>query len=112
MKTLGFLQSSSGENSSRRLAFLSGHLSITVALFWICGKLIGSKHPEIIIQIVNSYFVYCAFLGGYVTADLFIKIIEIVKNAKSQNNSISGSDNLNDYSEFSEGKEQRTNQGN
>jgi len=102
---IGFLQAASGANSSKRLAFLSGHAGITIGLFWISEKLITAGKPELIVAIFNSYLIYCTILGGFVTADLAIRILEIIKNAKSQNNIIPDSNSSNNFSEFSEKKE-------
>jgi len=78
-KLLQFLQSSSGENSSKRLAFLIGHLSITSGFFWAANKFILNNHPELVVEIYNSYLIYCSILGGFVTAEILVNLLEIYK---------------------------------
>lgn len=102
---LKFLQSSSGENSSKRLAFL---LSILIACYGVIntsGRLIDSDNPELAVDLWQSFFIFVAFLGGFVTAELLIKLVEIIKNAKSRSNITVNSNSSDIPSEFHEGKE-------
>jgi len=78
-KLFQFLQSSSGENSSKRLAFLLGHLSISFGFFWASNKFIQNDHPDLVVEIYNSYLIYCSILGGFVTADILVNLLEIYK---------------------------------
>jgi hypothetical protein len=79
LKLFEFLQGSSGENSSKRLAFLLGHISITFGFFWTGNKFIDTNHPELVLEIYNSYLFYCSILGGFVTADILVNLLEIYK---------------------------------
>lgn len=82
MKILEFLQSSSGENSSKRLAFLSGHSAITFATMYFINKLINLKEYELAVDVYNSYLIYCTVLGGFVTAEILLNVLKIIKGRK------------------------------
>ncbi len=83
MKILEFLQSSSGENSSKRLAFLSGHLFITLTTLILGDRLIDHKQYDYAVTVYNSYLIYCTVLGGFVTAEILIKVLQIIKGKKN-----------------------------
>jgi len=82
-----FFQSSSGENSSKRLAFL---ISIFVACYGVISStnaMIVEGHAEEAIKLWGYFFTYSAFLGGFVTAEIITKIIEL-KNGRRDNRDI------------------------
>ena len=79
MSFLTFLQSTSGENSSKRLAFITGHASITFITIWLIYLLCAIDHAELAVDVYNSYLIYCSVLGGFVTAEIVLKFIEIIK---------------------------------
>lgn len=74
-KLLEFLQSSSGEMSSKRLSFLSTMFCVLVGTFWICNKLIATGHPELAVDLWNSFFIYSAVLGGFVSIEIIQNLI-------------------------------------
>ena len=87
-KLFQFLQSSSGENSSKRLAFLLGHLSISFGFFWASNKFIQNDHPDLVVEIYNSYLIYCSILGAIIVALAYgfvkgKKSIEILENEQA-----------------------------
>lgn len=78
-KLLEFLQSSSGELSSKRLGFLSTLPFATYGTYRLCIKLIVSGNAVLAVNIWNSFLIFSGFLGGFVTAELVIKLISILK---------------------------------
>lgn len=82
MSLISFLQSREGENSSKRLAFLTGHLSITGGFFWLAKTLVNHGKYDLAVDLYNSYLIYCMVLGGFVTADLIAKVLQIIKGKK------------------------------
>jgi len=78
-KLLQFFQGSSGEMSSKRLGYLSTIPFATYGTYKLCNKLINSDHADLAVNIWNSFFIFSAFLGGFVTIELVIKLIAILK---------------------------------
>lgn len=82
MSLISFLQSAEGENSSKRLAFLTGHLFITGGFFWLANTLIKHDKYDLAVDLYNSYLIYCTILGGFVTADIVVKVLQIIRGKK------------------------------
>jgi hypothetical protein len=79
---LKFLQSSSGESSSKRLAFLVIQPFIIIGFFYIISRLTKLNNAEMIGHIWNGLLIYCAFLGGMVTSEIILAGIKIWKGDK------------------------------
>ena len=71
---LGFLQSSTGEKSSKRLAFLSSLPFVYIGTLWLCDRMIQSDHADSAVALWNSFLLLVAAFGGFVTSEMFIKI--------------------------------------
>lgn len=67
MKILEFLQSSSGELSSKRLGYLSTIPASILGTIFLCNKLINSGHPEHAVTLWNGFLFFSAILGGFVS---------------------------------------------
>jgi hypothetical protein len=74
-KLLEFLQSSSGELSSKRLGYLSTIPFTLLGTIWICDKLIKNSHPELAVEVWNSFFIFSAILGGFVSLEILQNLI-------------------------------------
>lgn len=78
---LEFLQSSSGENSSKRLAFL---LTIIVSCYGVISQsesMIVAGKAEEAVKLWGYFFILIGFLGGFVTSEIIIKFLEL-KNGR------------------------------
>lgn len=81
-----FFQDESGQYSSRRLAFLIGHLAIIGINFYCIAK--GDVSPNTT-NLIDSFMWYNGFLGGIVVGPEMIKSISKLKSNKKddkQNN--------------------------
>lgn len=109
---LKFLQSSTGENSSKRLAFI---IALLIACFGVINssnRMIDTDHADLALSLWQSFFLFVGFLGGFVTAELLIKLLEIFKNANPKINTPTDSRSSNAPCEFPAQPEQRTEEGN
>lgn len=82
MNFLQFFQSSSGENSSKRLAFL---ISIIIAGYGVISStnaMIMEGKADQAVALWGYFFFYSAVLGGFVTLEMVTKIFEI-KNGRN-----------------------------
>lgn len=80
---LEFFQSSSGENSSKRLAFI---LSVLVASYVVISSssaMIIEGRAEQAVKVLGYYLLFSAVLGGFVTAEILLKFIEKVIELKN-----------------------------
>jgi hypothetical protein len=84
MSLIQFLQSSSGENSSKRLGFIISLIVSSYCIFAFPEQMIAAGKSKEAFKLIASYFIYSAVLGGFVTAELIIKIIEL-KNGRGNN---------------------------
>lgn len=74
MKTLlAFLQSSSGELSSKRLAFLFCQPFIILAALFLIKELVATD-PKTAYKVFVAFCTYSSLLGGMVTSELLLKI--------------------------------------
>lgn len=85
MKFIQFFQSSSGENSSKRFAYL---FSIVIACYGVISStnamIIEGKASEAV-TLWGYFFIYSAFLGGFVTLEMITKITEIKYGRRNDN---------------------------
>jgi len=65
--------------SSKRFAFLLNVPIVPVITILFANKLINLKEFELAKDLITSYFIFVLILGGYVTVELIVKIIEIIK---------------------------------
>jgi hypothetical protein len=85
MKFSQFLKSSSGELSSRRLGYLSTIPATIFGTFYLCNELIDKGAAEPAVNLWSSFLIFSAVLGGFVSADVVISIIKILKGKNDQN---------------------------
>jgi len=78
-KLLQFLQGPSGEMSSKRLGYLSTIPVSLLGTIWICDRLIDSNNPAMAVQVWDSFLIFSAVLGGFVSAELIPSIIASFK---------------------------------
>ena len=78
-KLLEFFQSSSGEMSSKRLGYLSTIPFATIGTYLFCNKLVNTNHADLAIDVWNSFFIFSAVLGGFVSIDAVTKLISSFK---------------------------------
>jgi len=74
-----FFQSASGEMSSKRLGYLSTIPASIFGTFWICKALINANEPELAVEVWNSFFVFSAVLGGFVSLEVIQNLISAWK---------------------------------
>lgn len=79
---MGFLKDAAGDLSCRRLAFLATIPASVGGTLFIANKLINSGHPDLSIEIWNWFYVYSAFLGGFVSIDAIKDFILVLKGRK------------------------------
>lgn len=79
MSLINFFQSSSGESSSKRLAFLASQPIVFTGFLYLIYSLSNGPKPELAITAWNSFLVYCGFLGGMVTAEIALAFVKILK---------------------------------
>lgn len=74
-KCLQFLQGKSGEMSSKRLGYLSTIPFANMGTVWLCDSLIKNGKPELAVDAWNSFFIFSAVLGGFVSLELVKEFI-------------------------------------
>jgi hypothetical protein len=74
-KFLEFFQGASGEMSSKRLGYLATIPASILGTIWICNKLIDSGKAELAVDVWNSFFVFSAVLGGFVSIEVIQSLI-------------------------------------
>jgi hypothetical protein len=74
-KFLEFFQGVSGEMSSKRLGYLSTIPVSSVGTIWICDRLIDSGNAALAVQVWDSFLIFSAVLGGFVSVELIPGII-------------------------------------
>lgn len=74
-KFLEFFQSSSGEMSSKRLGYLATIPASIFGTIWICNKLIKASRAELAVDVWNSFFIFSAVLGGFVSIEVIQSLI-------------------------------------
>jgi hypothetical protein len=84
MKILEFFQGISGEMSSKRLGYLSTIPFVLVGTVQICNKLINTGNPDLAVDIWKYFYVYCAVLGGFVSAELIPTILLAVRGINNK----------------------------
>lgn len=70
---LQFFQGRGGDMSSKRLGYLSTIPFSLVGTIWICNKLIDNGRAELAVDVWQSFYVFSAILGGFVS-------LEVVQN--------------------------------
>ncbi len=78
-KLLEFLQGSSGELSSKRLGYLSTIPVVLGGTIWICNKLILTANAALAVDVWNSFLIFSAVLGGFVSVETIPTIINAIK---------------------------------
>jgi hypothetical protein len=83
-KLLEFFQSSAGELSSKRL----GYLATIPASIWgtihLCNKLIATGNGALAVDLWNSFLVFSAILGGFVSVEIIPEVIRSIKGFKQE----------------------------
>lgn len=74
-KIVGFLQNKSGENSSKRLGYLSTIPFTNFGTIWLCDSLVKNGKPELAVDVWNSFYIFSAVLGGFVSLELVKEFI-------------------------------------
>ena len=75
MRIIKFLESSHGQRSSKRLAFIVSIFMYDIGSLWFVNKLINKNEIEAATNIWNSFAIVSLILGGYVTAELILRIL-------------------------------------
>ena len=70
---IGFLQATSGENSSRRLSFLLCQPFIILSALYLIKNFVDSE-PEMAYKVFVAFCTYSSLLGGMITSDTLLKI--------------------------------------
>lgn len=83
-KILEFLQSSTGEMSSKRLGYLSTVPASIFGTIYMCNKLIEAGNPSMAVDLWNSFLVFSAVLGGFVSVEVILPIIKAIKGTKEE----------------------------
>lgn len=83
MKLLEFFQSSSGENSSKRLIWISSGVAIIVEFFRAMDQLISQGHPQEAVDLFNNFMIFVAITGGLVSLEMIRGIIESIIKLKT-----------------------------
>lgn len=83
-KFLEFFQSSAGEMSSKRLGYLSTIPASIFGTTYICNKLINSGNPQLAVDLWNSFLIFSAVLGGFVSVEVLLPIIKAFKGQKEE----------------------------
>lgn len=78
----GFLKNSKNEKSSKRLGYLSTVPFSTVGTIWLCSVLVHTNHPKYAVDVWNSFLIFSAVLGGFVSMELLPNIIGAFKRGK------------------------------
>lgn len=81
-KKPSFLKNSKNEKSSKRLGYLSTLPFINIGTIWLCSILIKTNHPKYAIDVWNSFLIFSAVLGGFVSMELLPSIIAAFKKTK------------------------------
>lgn len=83
-----FFQNKDGELSSRRLGIITSLPFTYYEVDNLCDALIKAGRPELAVDVWNSYLIFASLLLGSITADILIKVFEIVKgkNTKEEKN--------------------------
>lgn len=79
-----FFQNKDGELSSRRLGIITALPFTYYEVDKLCDALIKTSKPELAVDIWNSYLIFASLLLGSVTADILIRVFEIIKNNKDE----------------------------
>lgn len=80
-KLLEFLQSSTGEMSSKRLGYLSTIPASIFGTIYMCNKLIQAGSAAMAVDLWNSFLVFSAVLGGFVSVEVILPIIKAIKGS-------------------------------
>ena len=75
MKFLEFFQSA-GENSSRRLVFITSALGMVIEFFIAMFQLISGGHAKEAVDLFNYFMIFVAISGGLVSLETVRGIIE------------------------------------
>lgn len=78
-KFLEFLQSSTGEMSSKRLGYLSTVPASIFGTIYMCNKLIEANNAALAVDLWNSFLIFSAVLGGFVSVEVILPIIRAIK---------------------------------
>jgi len=74
--------------SSKRSGFITTVIVSCLGVLATTRDLVINNHPELAVDLWQSFFIFSSVLGGFVTTELLIKLVEIIKNANHQNNSL------------------------
>lgn len=68
------LQSSTGEMSSKRVAFLFSQPFIVFCTIFMLNRLLKDGQYDFAVTVYNTFAIYCLVLGGFVTSELLLKL--------------------------------------
>ena len=66
--------------SSKRLGYLATIPASILGTTYICNRLINSGNPQLAVDLWNSFLMFSAVLGGFVSVEVFKKNTKEVKN--------------------------------
>lgn len=84
-KLLEFFQAPSGEMSSKRLSWLLTIPFATYGTYKLCIILIISEQSEMAVNLWNSFLIFSAVIGGFVTIDAITNLISVLRNKNESN---------------------------
>lgn len=74
-----FFENNSKQLSSKRLGYLASLPFSCFGTIWICNKLIDSGNPALAVDVWNSFLIFSAVLGGFVSAEMLIPILNLIR---------------------------------
>lgn len=84
MSIVQFFKDANGHLSSKRLGYLSTIPFILIGTVWICDKLINKGDSSLAVEIWNSFFIFSAVLGGFVSAESLLKLLSVLRGVNSK----------------------------
>ena len=83
-KFIEFFQGSNGDMSSKRLGYLLTIPFSLIGTIWLCNKLIDSGKAELAVDVWNSFYIFSAVLGGFVSLEVVQSFIATYKGRTIQ----------------------------
>ena len=75
------IEGRNGKFSSKRFVFVISSIAGIIGFFYCIFEL-ADKSPQLIPAILNSFLVYCAFIGGFVSLEMIKGIVDIYFDKK------------------------------
>lgn len=75
------IEGKNGKYSSKRFVFVASSIAGIIGFFYCIFEL-SDKSPQLIPTILNSFLVYCAFIGGFVSLEMIKGIVDIYFDKK------------------------------